>query len=1095
MKTFRLAGSVLLPLGLVACGGGGGGSTTTAVTPTPKTILVSTTVTAGSGSFTPISANLTAGQTTSFVLTPATGFSLATATGCGGTLTGQTFQTSAVTSACTVSATFTPLVYNLTATAGTGGTISPSSLQVTHGQAASFTLTPDTDYIIAQVSGCGGSLTGNSYQISAVNAACAVTATFSKNMINLTTTAGPGGSISPTSDRVVSGGSRQLTVTPNAGYEITSVTGCNGVLTENIYRTGVLTQDCTVTARFNLTTEAVFPDAALNTAVRQALGLNSSESVLKTRLANLTSLQLSNLGVQQLTGLQHASNLRRLFANNNNIVDLSPLKNLSALTDLQLRGNPLQDLTPLAGLSLQTIDLAGTKVSDIEPLGRMPLLSIDLSSSRISSLNALKNISALRVLSANYTLLADVAPLATATQLRQLYVADTRIAKLEPLLSSGLKQTGALLRVSGCIDTQGFSRGINVINELTAVGADARLSNTPDRNDCPDTLGQTQMTASSYQENEKLGLSWQISNAPDDGDWACEVHVDLQTDVARVPLQKISSCRQASQQLLTLSTRQNSYQLSMLFDNGLGGEKIIKLSPSVATGASPVLAGLDFGQVVMKSNPLLVPEREALMRLHVIAANAPVQIPAVTVEASGVGAAQTLTAKAPAQIPVTVNYQSLNNSYQVQLPAALMRAGLQLSVRVNGELLRTVVPAFASQNKLAVLLVPFTLGSGNDASTASLPEPTTLATQIKSLLPLANVDVRTRAPYQLKSAVGATTAYTMLAELADLRAAENGSVYYYGYFKSAMGDGCCGGLGYLPGYAAVGVDTDLTGQTMVHELGHNLSLQHINCGNPTNFDGLYPYAGNSIGSLGINAALTELRQPNSFRDVMSYCSPKHISDYHYEKAQDYLIGKPSPAFPTAAAYEGQQVAALTERTLYVSGSIDSTGQLQIRTLLPVNRAPEYYPPSEWQFILVNSAGERLEVQPLMLAYGHPTTDVAPAKPDQPFQFEVPFQDIIGLELWHAGHLQSKIDVQAQALAASVMQADIEERNNEVCLRWQAQPGLALSLLHHQSAEVTALALNESSGQFCRDSQTLSSGGEWQLLWRRGLMLEEQWVTR
>lgn len=1095
MKAFKWVGVMLLPLGLVACGGGGdSGNATTPITPTPSTLMVSTAVAAGTGSFSPASANVTAGQTASFVLTAATGYSLATVNGCGGTLTGQTYQTAAVTSACTVTATFSPLLYNVTATAGTGGVISPTSLQVAHGQTASFTLTPDADYAIAQVSGCGGSLTGNNYQIGPVNAACTVAATFDKNIITLTTNAGPGGSITPGTERVASGSTRQLTITPNAGYEITSVSGCNGNLTENIYRTGVLTQDCTVTARFNLTTEVVMPDAALNSAVRQALGLNTSEPILKTRLATLTSLQLSSSGVRDLTGLQHATSLRRLFANNNNILDLSPLKNLTALTELQLRGNPLQDLTPLAALTLQTLDLAGTKVIDLDPIGQMPLLSLDVSSTAIRHLNALKNISVLRVLSASYTQLADVAPLQSATQLRQLYVTDTRIAKLDPLLSSGLNQTGALLRVSGCIDTKGFSRGINVINQLTAAGVDARLSSTAERSDCPDTLGQTQVTASSYQENEKLGLSWQISNTPDDGDWACEVHVDLQTDVARVPLQKISSCRQAGQQLLNLSTRQNSYQLAMLFDNGLGGQKMVRLPLSASTGASPVLAGVDFGQVVMKSSPLLVADRDALLRLHVIAATAPAQIPAVTVEASGVGVTQTLTAIAPTQIPVSVNYQSLNNSYRLQLPAALMRAGLQLSIRVNGELLRTLVPQFASQNKLAVLLVPFSLGSGNDAITANLPEPATLASQIKSFLPLAEVDVRTRAPYQLKSAVGNTTAYTMLAELADLRAAENSAVYYYGYFKSAMGDGCCGGLGYLPGYAAVGVDSDLTGQTMVHELGHNLSLQHINCGNPTNFDGLYPYTGTSTGSLGINAALTELRQPNSFRDVMSYCSPKHISDYHYEKAQDYLIAKPSPTFTTAAE-QMPQVAALPERTLYVSGSVDTAGQLQLRTLLPVNRAAVYYPPSEWLFILVNAAGQRVEVQPLMLEYGHPTTDAVPVQLAQPFQFEVPLQEFVAIELWRAGQLVSQLNVNAQALAATRMQADLTERNNEVCLSWAAQPGLSLSLLHHQSEQVTALVLNESSGQFCRDSHALPSGGQWQLVWRRGLMLEEQWLTR
>lgn len=1096
MKRFQVAGITMLSLLLTACGGGGGGGTATVSPPQPAVLQVSTVVTAGSGTFTPESAAVTSGQSSRFVLTPAAGFVLDAVTGCGGTLTGQTYQTAAVTAACTVSATFKPLQYNLTATAGMGGRISPATLLVSHGQSASFNLTPDTDYTVAQVTGCGGTLTGNSYQISAVTSGCAVSATFIKSFINVTTTAGAGGSMSPASVRAATGATQQFILTPNAGYEITSVSGCNGTLQGNTYTTAALTQDCTVTASFNLGIEVVFPDAALQTAVRRALSLNATEPVLKSRLASLTTLQVASAGIQQLQGLQFATGLRRLNANNNQITDLSPLKNLLQLTDLELSKNPLQDLAPLAALSLQTLDIANTKVADLSALASMPLITLDVSSTAILNIAALQNVSALRYLSASYTKLADLTSLQTATKLQSLYLYSTWVSKLEPLLSSGLNNRATVLRVSGCIDQKGYSRATLVLNQLKAAGADAQ-DGTTELSDCPDTLGSTAITASSYQENDQLGLRWQISNAPDNGGWACEVHVDLQTDVARLPLQKISNCSLSGQQLLDLSTRQNSYQLSLLFDNGLGGEKLVRLPLSVPTGASPVLAGLDFGQVVMKSNPLLVPARDALLRLHVIAATAPAQLPVVTVEATGVGSAQTLTAKAPSQIPVTVNYQTLTNSYQLQLPANLMQPGLKLAVRVNGELLRTVTPSFASQNKLAVLLVPFSLGSGTELSTAVLPDPAALAGQIKAFWPLAEVDIRTRAAYPLKSVAGSTTAYTMLEELSDLRAAENGKVYYYGYFKSAMGDGCCGGVGYRPGYTAVGIDSDLGGEIMVHELGHNLNLQHINCGSAPTPDLLYPYSANSIGSIGVNSSLTELRQPNSYRDVMSYCTPKHVSDYHFEKAQDYLIANPAPAFATAAAASVAPVEAMAQRSLYISGRIHADGQLSIRTVLPVSRAPEQYPASEWEFRLINSTGQTLQVNPLLPEYGHPAEVPIAAQVEQPFQVEVQWQDISRLELWRSGKLLSFIDVsaQAQALSSSPPDAELQERANQVCLAWPAQQGLSVSLLHHQTGQVTALALNETSGQFCRDSQDLVAGGQWQLVWRRGFSLQEQWLLR
>lgn len=1095
MKTSYAAGMALLSLLLCACGGGGGdngGGTTTV----PTGFLVSTTVTAGDGSFSPSSANVSAGQSRSFLVTPASGFSIGSVSGCGGTLTGQNYQTAAVTAACTISATFTPLQYNLTATAGTGGSITPASVQVTHGQAASFSLIPAADFVVEKVTGCGGTLSGNSYQIAAVTSACAVTASFSKSVIQVTATAGNGGTITPVSSRVAAGSRQTFTVRPEAGFEITSVTGCGGVLTDTTFTTAALTTDCTVTANFNKDTEVVFPDAALNTAVRQALGLNSSEPVLKSRLAGLSTLQLDGTGISQLRGLRFASGLVSLSANNNNISDLSELSALSELRHLQLNRNPLLDLTPLSALPLKVLYLNHSNITELQALTNMTLTHLDVSHTAISSLSGLQNVSQLRYLDASYADVADISLLQTATQLRSLYLFDTLVSRLEPLLTSGLNSKSANIGVTGCLDFKGFSRTALVLDQLKTAGAIVQASNIP-RTDCPDTLGNIAITASYYQQNDNIGVSWQLSNTPDSGEWACEVHLDLQTDVARLPLQKISNCSLTGQQLLDLSTRQNSYQLSLLFDNGFGGEKLVRLPLSAPTGTGPVLAGIDFGQVVMKSNPLLVPGRDALMRLHLIAATAPAQLPEVTVEATGVGAAQTLTAMAPAQVPVAVNYQSLSNSYQLKLPASLLQPGLRLAVRVNGDILRTLTPSFASQNKLAVLLVPFSQVKNGTTSTADLPDPSTLAAQIKSFWPLAEVDVRTRAPYVLQSAAADTTAYTMLDELSDLRAAENGKVYYYGYFKNAMGDGCCGGLGYRPGYEAVGVDTDSDGHTMAHELGHNLNLQHIDCGAPPNADLRYPYSGNSIGSIGINSALTELRQPNSYRDVMSYCSPKHVSDYHFEKAQDFLLTRPEAAFASPAAVQTGPAAAMAERALYISGSIGVDGQLSIRTVLPVNRAPTSYPVSAWQFRLFNSAGQQLKVDPWLPEYGHPAAVPATSQRGQPFRFEIPLQDISRIELWRAEQLVSKLDVsaQAQALASADPAAAVQERSNQVCVAWPAQPGLSLSLLHHQSEQVTALALNETSGQLCRDSQALAPGGQWQLVWRRGLNVQEQWLPR
>jgi hypothetical protein len=68
---------------------------------------------------------------------------------------------------------------------------------------------------------------------------------------SVTTYVSPGGSISPSSKTVTHGSTADFTVTPQSGYSIVSVVGCNGNLSGNLYVTGMITALCTVTATFS----------------------------------------------------------------------------------------------------------------------------------------------------------------------------------------------------------------------------------------------------------------------------------------------------------------------------------------------------------------------------------------------------------------------------------------------------------------------------------------------------------------------------------------------------------------------------------------------------------------------------------------------------------------------------------------------------------------------------------------------------------------------------------------------------------------------------------------------------------------------------
>ena len=150
-----------------------------------------------------------------------------------------------------VSVTCASTTYTVGASAGTGGGISPASATVKHGATTSFTVTPATGYSIDGVSGCGGTLSGNTYTTGAITANCTVSASFNIKTYTVGVSDGAGGSISPASATVNHGATTSFTVTPDLGYGIDSVMGCGGTLSGSTYTTGAITANCSVSASFS----------------------------------------------------------------------------------------------------------------------------------------------------------------------------------------------------------------------------------------------------------------------------------------------------------------------------------------------------------------------------------------------------------------------------------------------------------------------------------------------------------------------------------------------------------------------------------------------------------------------------------------------------------------------------------------------------------------------------------------------------------------------------------------------------------------------------------------------------------------------------
>jgi len=172
-------------------------------------------------------------------------------------------------------------LYALSATAGSGGSITPSgTVAISAGLNQTYTITPYTGYKIASVTVDGTSVGAvNSYTFNNINANHSISASFvaSINSYSIAASAGTGGTISPVgTQNVTSGSSKTFTITPNSSYKIAGIT-VDGASVGSVssYTFSNITANHTITASFSATLPAgtvVFADNSGGSQFKDSTG-------------------------------------------------------------------------------------------------------------------------------------------------------------------------------------------------------------------------------------------------------------------------------------------------------------------------------------------------------------------------------------------------------------------------------------------------------------------------------------------------------------------------------------------------------------------------------------------------------------------------------------------------------------------------------------------------------------------------------------------------------------------------------------------------------------------------------------------------------
>ena len=211
----------------------------------------------------------------------------------------------------------------------------------------------------------------------------------------------------------------------------------------------------------------VIPDAKLRAAIEAALGKAKGATITKAEMETLTTLETSNAGISDLTGLEFATNLPTLSLSAHNLTNISALSGLTNLWWLSLSG--FSEISPTSISAF----------SDISALsGLTNLTYLYLGHNRIRGISALSGLTNLTHLYLGSNGITDFSALSGLTNLTYLSLSDNGITDISALISalSGLTNLTEL-------DLRGIPLSVSSINDhipaLQARGITVRFDPTP----------------------------------------------------------------------------------------------------------------------------------------------------------------------------------------------------------------------------------------------------------------------------------------------------------------------------------------------------------------------------------------------------------------------------------------------------------------------------------------------------------------------------------------------------------------------------------------------------------------------------------------
>ena len=310
-------------------------------------------------------------------------------------------------------------------------------------------------------------------------------------------------------------------------------------------------------------------------------------------------------------------------------------------------------------------------------------------------------------------------------------------------------------------------------------------------------------------------------------------------------------------------------------------------------------------------------------------------------------------------IPTAVDEGSLAKSVNAEIPGEVVRPGLEVVIEIDpdgtldsGLGVTTRIPETGRMPVdvrevpfFNLTVIPFLWSTDPDSAIlehtegmASDPEGHELIESACILLPIGGLAVNAHEPVVSSS----NDAYAIYHETLAIRRMEGGTDYYMGMMSGPVTG--AGGLGAVG--RPVSFSVPWSG-TIAHELGHNMSLSHAPCGGAAGPDQAFPHSDGATGAWGYDFRGGGRLMGPEEKDLMGYCGPRWISDFHFTKALDFRLDDEEDV--TAARASGPVTSLL------LWGGADSTGTPFLEPAFVVD-APSALPASGGDYAIAGQDG-------------------------------------------------------------------------------------------------------------------------------------------